>query len=398
MSIRRLHFFGNRAAAREHLRALYTWAVIPVLERLDWYRFLGRNRLPQPAPGSLEGFNNERILITGAAGSIGSALALRLAALRLAKLVLLDSSESRLFQLRRRWPAYAQVPVAQVLGNVIDCAFLDEIFSLHAPTLVFHAAAYKNVPLLEEHPLAAIANNVLGTQRVLAAAAPRRARVVLVSTDKAVNPASVLGATKRIAEYLVLAADGTALRLANVLGSRDSAAEVFSQQIAAGSALTVTDPAARRFFVTLEEAVDLLLAAAIEPRRHGLLVPDLEQSHFIRELAHFMSKELAPAESDDKRSSAQIKFTGLRPGDKQAEQLWADDETAVPAGSPGLLWIESRLPVRNELRRMFAALCSALGERDLVGALDELRAAIPSYNPTPTVLKLAAQAALRMTS
>ncbi len=140
-----------------------------------------------------------------------------------------------------------------------DQGLLEHIFAAHAPRIVFHAAAFKHVPLIEEQPFAAIANNIFATATLTCAAAAHHARVILLSTDKAVQPASFMGATKRVAEHIVRSAGGTVFRLGNVLGSSDSVSEIFAQQIARGGPITVTDPAARRYFLTLEEAVNLLL-------------------------------------------------------------------------------------------------------------------------------------------
>ena len=220
--------------------SIYTFTVISPLNDLNWRSFLGRPPLSSPPPDGIEALRQQPILITGAGGSIGSALALRLAALAPSMLVLLEASESNLYALQRDWAELqtanprASCPMAPVLGSVADQPLLDEIFALHAPLIVFHAAAFKHVPLMEEQPLAAISNNVFATQTLTETATAHGARVVLLSTDKAVQPASVMGATKRVAEQIVLSSGGTTLRLANVLASRDSVAEVFTRQIAQG--------------------------------------------------------------------------------------------------------------------------------------------------------------------
>ncbi len=209
-----------------------------MLSTLDWSRFLARPRLPSPPLGVLDALYRGPMLITGAAGSIGSALSQRVAALEPAALLLLDTSESRLYGLQQDWliKGLAGVPTP-ILGSVNDRTLLDEVFSAHGPKLVFHAAAFKHVPLLEQQPLAAIANNVFGTLSLSRAAKGHGARVVLLSTDKAVEPSSIMGATKRIAEQIVLSTGGVVLRLGNVLGTRDSVTEMFARQIAIGSPL-----------------------------------------------------------------------------------------------------------------------------------------------------------------
>lgn len=355
------------------------------LEAIDWYRFLARPCLPSPTPAALDSLRSERILITGAGGSIGSALALRLAALLPEKLVLLEASESHLFALQN---AFTDAGIAKstdfILGNVTDPVLLDEIMTVHAPSLIFHAAAFKQVPLLETQPFAAIENNIFGTQALVAA--NENARIVLLSTDKAVEPASVMGATKRVAEHIVTVTGGTVLRLGNVLASRDSVAEIFAAQIGAGGPLTVTDPAARRYFLTIGEAVSLLLAAAVEPQP-SLLAPALPAPHFIADLARFMALELAPGRE------LPIDFTHPRPGEKETERLWSLWETARTTSS-GLLSIES--PQIAQLPDALAALRAAVDLRKLPAALADLRALVPNYTASRTVLALAGQSDWRV--
>jgi len=366
---------------------IYTAGVISSLESLDWHGFLERPPLPPPPPHRLDALAAQPILITGAGGSIGSALALRLAALRPPKLVLLDASESNLYalerDLERDWTAAC--PVTPVLGSAADRALLDEIFSTHAPRLTFHAAAFKQVPLMEQQPLAAMANNIFATETLTQAAEAHGARVVLVSTDKAVEPASVMGATKRVAEQIVLSRGGTALRLANVLASRDSVAEVFARQIAQGGPLTVTDPAARRYFLTLDEAVNLLLAAAAHTEPATLLSPVLPATHFIAALARFMARALHP------EFDLAIEFTGLRPGDKETELLWSPDSRTSPVHFAGLVSIETAQPAPAQFAARLRSLRTALEARNLAQALAQLRAMVPDYTPSRAVQALAHQ-------
>lgn len=368
---------------------IYTSGVLPCLKKLDWSRFLERAAVPEPRPESLDKLRSMRMLIVGAGGSIGSALAQRLAGVGSGALVLLESSESNLYALLRDL-AGAPVRPEFVLGSVSDRALLHHIFTVHAPNLVFHAAAFKHVPLLEEQPLAAIKNNVFGTVALIAES--QRARVVLLSTDKAAEPASVMGATKRVAEQVVTAAGGVALRLGNVLASRDSVAEVFAEQIAAGGPLTVTDPLARRYFLTLDEAVNLLLAAAVEPGSPGVLAPALAEPHGVTELAHFMARELAPG------CDVPIRFTGLRPGDKEEERFWSAGETARPAGFAGLLRIEAKPVSRDLMQAGLAALRAAVDTRDLPAALTELQRLVPDYSLSAGLRALEDTRKLRVTA
>lgn len=344
--------------------------------------------MPLPAPRTLTRLAEERILITGAGGSIGSALALRIAALAPSALVLYDISESRMAPLQTSLRQANPHGLHRfVLGSVLDHSLLDETFEIHRPTLVFHAAAYKHVPLLENQPLAAIENNLFGTGILTAAAARHHARVIFLSTDKAVEPASIMGATKRVAERIILGAGGTAMRLGNVLASSGSVVELFAAQIAAGGPVTVTDPAARRYFLTIDEAVNLLIAAyAEEP---GLYVPALEKQHFIADLARFMAGHLAP------RGQIRTEFTTPRAGDKECEKLWAATEHAAPCATAGLLRTSSSADQPADLERELRLLRVALEARDLPAALSTMRRLVPDFTPSPALQSLAEKQASR---
>ena len=351
--------------------------------------------MPEPSPDTLNALHQERILLTGAGGSIGGALALRLAALGPKELVLLDAAESRLLALQHALAAELDQATlgstTTTLGSILDRNLLDEIFDRHRPTLVFHAAAYKHVPLLEEQPFAAIENNIFGTQSVVSAAQSHGARVVLLSTDKAVEPASILGATKRVAELIVLASDGTALRLGNVLASSGSVVETFAHQITTGGPITVTAAEARRYFLTLEEAANLLITAAADTQRSTLLAPALTQQHSIADLARFLVRELSP------QRDIAIRFTEPRPGDKESEKLWGAEETVDSQTGSGLLKISSQHLDAHLLGRHLEQSKGALYARDLVTALEALRSVVPSFTPSSTLLALTERSTARVT-
>jgi len=366
---------------------IYTLTVKSTDERLDWREFLARPLLPGPTQEMLAPIVQSPILITGAGGSLGSALALRLADAGHRGLILLDFSENNLLQLEQALCTQATAGVRAVheptllLGDARDADALENLFSRHRPRIVFHAAAYKHVPFLESHPLAAIANNVFSTEAVAGAAAEHGAHVVLLSTDKVVEPASVMGATKRVAEQIVLGHGGTVLRLGNVLGSSGSVSEVFARQIAQAEALTVADPEARRYFLTAGETVNLLFFAA-HCGESAILVPALPVQHRIAELAAFMARTLA---SD---CGIPIHYTGLRPGDKFEEKLWSESERAEPA--PGsMIRIEPTGLDAILFARHLAALHPALRVGDISAALADLYALVPDYRPSQTVLAMA---------
>jgi len=396
---------------------IYTAPVIPSLEDLNWCSFLARPRLPSPPVEVFEALYRHPMLITGAGGSIGSALALRIGVLVPPMLLLLEASESHLYSFKREWSeAGLACPMTPILGNASNPALIEHIFIAHSPRIVFHAAAYKHVPLMEEHPLAAIANNIFTTETLVSAASAHGARVVLLSTDKAVEPVSVMGATKRVAEQIVLAAGGTVLRLGNVLASRDSVVETFARQIANGGPITVTDPAARRFFLTKDEAVNMLLIAAAIPQPSSLLAPVLPGPHFISDLAHFMAEELAPDEN------IAVDFTEPRPGDKDTELLWAPDDltepatlqpepaslqpayptqTSYPESAPesldnAMVSIHSATVPAARFEHSLAKLHDAVDARNLAVALFHLRKLVPDYTPSPAVLALSKQHGARV--
>jgi FlaA1/EpsC-like NDP-sugar epimerase len=371
--------------------------VIPSLESVNWRSFLARPRLPSPEVEVFDTLYRQPVLITGAGGSIGSALALRLAVITPPALLLLESSESHLYALNRAWAAAGTACLmTPILGSAADVALVEHIFATHRPRIVFHAAAFKHVPLMEEQPLAAIANNIFATETLAMAAAANSARLILLSTDKAVEPASVMGATKRVAEQIVLASGGIVLRLGNVLASRDSVVELFAQQIAQGGPVTVTDPAARRYFLTLDEAVNLLIIAAALPAHSALLAPILPAPHYVSDLAHFMVRELAPG------LEIPIDFTAPRPGDKITEQLWSSTDQTHPilpstsAQAPALVSIQASQLPPAQLASGLDNLRAALDSRNLTAALFHLRSLVPDYTPSPSVLALAQQQGSRV--
>lgn len=359
--------------------------VIPRLLHVDWYRFLDRAPLPPPSARVLQALRGERILVTGAGGSIGGALALRLAELRPERLILLDHSEGHLFAIQE---AVTRIGAGEdrtsfVLGNINDAALLEEAFNEHEPSIVFHTAAFKHAPVLERQPLTGIENNILGTAEVLKAAARHGARCVLLSTDKTVQPASMLGATKRVAEMLTLTQGGIVVRLANVLASSDSVAEIFARQIMEGGPVTVTDQGAHRYFLVIDEAVHLLLAATEFADEPAVFAPRLTKEHSIAALAEFLAAELAPA------SQVRIEYTELRPGDKKTEMLWSRDEMAEPVEGTGLMELEVHLPEIEILSDGMRELRTAFHERDVAAALEAVCQMVPDYQPGAVVLRVA---------
>lgn len=312
------------------------------------------------------------VLITGAAGSIGSALAAEVSVRGPRRLVLLDSSEQGLFRLQREI-AGAYVPV---LGSICDGVLMRALATEHRFDLVFHAAAFKHLALLEAQPFAAIANNAVGTARLVEAMAGAGVpRVILLSTDKAVEPASILGASKRIAELVTLEAGYCVVRLGNVLGSEGSVLPILQRQIDRGEDVTITDRRATRYFLTLPHAARLLMLAAEENARHGLFVPEMGEPVSIDLLA----RELLAASAGSK---SKIVATGLRPGEKLHEKLLASDESCAPAADSLLRRVHTPQPGSAALAHAMRALEDAMKERHLSQLLSAIRLLVPGYEPS----------------
>jgi FlaA1/EpsC-like NDP-sugar epimerase len=283
-------------------------------------------------------FVGRRILVTGAGGSIGSELCRQLAELEPALLILVDNHENHLFDIEQEMRPKLGARVIPCLTDVRSKADVEQIFSEHRPEIVFHAAAYKHVPMMEMHPVKAVLNNVRGTRVVAQAARDFGVeRFLLVSTDKAVKPTSVMGATKRAAEMLVLAMGGSTrfrvVRFGNVLGSAGSVMHTFSRQIEEGGPITLTHPDITRFFMTIPEAVRLVLQANTIGKGGDLFILDMGEPIKIIDLARQMIRLSGFTEEE-----IPISVVGLRPGEKLHEQLLGDHEEKRPSGVPGV-WV-----------------------------------------------------------
>lgn len=291
--------------------------------------------------------NGKTILITGAGGSIGSEICRQLAAFSPKRLVLLEANEFALYMIEQ-WLAQHEpnLDIVPLMGDVKDAARIEKVFSAWKPDIIFHAAAYKHVPLVEVgNAWQAVRNNVLGTLRVAQCAQRHQAeRFVLISTDKAVNPTNVMGATKRLAEMLcesLHVSGGSTIfqmvRFGNVLGSTGSVIPKFQEQIASGGPVTVTHPDINRYFMSIPEAAQLVLQAASMGRSGEIFVLDMGEPVKIVDLARNMIR-LAGYTEDE----IHIQFIGLRPGEKLYEELLADAEETVPTPHEKLRIARSR--------------------------------------------------------
>jgi FlaA1/EpsC-like NDP-sugar epimerase len=342
---------------------------------------LGRDSVDLDMPSIASYIAGSTVLVTGAGGSIGSELCRQVAALGAAQIVLVEHAENALVTIERELQHERRfTATVPVLADVKDRVKIRRLFDRHRPDVVFHAAAYKHVPLMEANPLESVRNNVIGT-RVIAEVASECGvkRFVLVSTDKAVRPKNVLGQTKALCEWLVEAAaargaNGTSfisVRFGNVLGSSGSVIPLFRRQIARGGPVTVTHPDMERYFMTIPEAVQLIVQAGAIGESGDIFVLDMGKPVKIVDLAHNMIR-LSGREPD---RDIPIEFIGVRPGEKLHEDLWGEGEAAVPTAHPKILraacrpvdpvWLEEELA---ELERLADA-----GETvEIVARLGEL--------------------------
>jgi FlaA1/EpsC-like NDP-sugar epimerase len=333
---------------------------------------------------------NKVVLLTGAGGSIGAALAKALSALEPQHLILLDHSERNLNQVvTLLGTSVKSCRTSAVLGNVGDQDLLFELFDCYRPEVVFHAAAFKYVPFMESNPLAAIQNNGLATYALARLSREKSvSKLVLVSTDKAVNPISIMGASKRVAE-LALAAVGdsdthmSAIRLGNVLGTEGSVVPAFLNQISRGGPVTVTHPEATRYFLSLDETVDLILQASAATTS-GIFIPTVTKSVNILEMA----LELIKKSNSENHREIEILFTGLRPGDKLSEEFLYPDETATTTDFPSLLFVSHCGRGLNQFELNMTRLVERVRARDVASTLDTLRLLVPEYRPSETVIRL----------
>ena len=352
---------------------------------------LGRPQVPFDREAAQTMVRRRRVLITGAGGSIGSELVRQIAALGPAELTLVDSSEANLYEIelesREKHPALALSPV---LADVRDRDRILRLFLDARPELVFHAAALKHVAIVETNPLEGIATNVLGTLNVMDACAEAGAgTMVLISTDKAVNPASVMGATKRLAELCCVSRSareetGTrflSVRFGNVLGSSGSVVPLFERQIADGGPVTVTDPEMQRYFMTVGEAVTLVLQASMLGlrRRGGIFVLNMGQPVKIVDLA----KQMIHLAGLRPGADVDIVFKGARTGEKLFEEPFYENEEPAATEYPDILLVSPRTGDDAEIDRGIEALTKAIPISDRTAAMEALRRLVPEYRPFP---------------
>jgi FlaA1/EpsC-like NDP-sugar epimerase len=349
----------------------------------DVWRFLGRDRDSFDDSVVRSVLRGKRILITGAGGFIGSALARAISRFSPQDLCLLDIAESGLHELALDLDSDARVPRDLIVGDICDATLLADIFRRHRPQIVLHAAACKHVSLMEDNPFAAARTNVWGTQQITQAASLYGVdQLILISTDKAVAPIGIMGATKRIAELIALANRGVtlmkAVRLGNVLGSTGSVGPILQRQIAHGGPVTITDETCTRFFISVNEATQRLLSSLLVDGRSTILVSDVDKPYRIVDLAQFLMKDagLSPREIE-------CRFIGLRPGEKVFERMTSDEETLAKSSVHGLREVlYSPSPTPQQLTAAITEIDAALHLRDLGRLLRAITSVVPDYVPS----------------
>ncbi|WP_240489181.1 polysaccharide biosynthesis protein [Cohnella thermotolerans] len=306
---------------------------------VDVEDLLGRDQVKTDLVGIAEYVQDKVVLVTGAGGSIGSELCRQIAPFQPSKLLLLGHGENSIYNIEMELKStHPHLHIEPIIADIQDRARIETIFALHRPRVVFHAAAHKHVPLMEKNPSEAVKNNVFGTQNVADCSDQYGVeRFVLISSDKAVNPTSVMGATKRIAEMYVQSLNArsntkfASVRFGNVLGSRGSVIPLFKKQIAKGGPITVTHPDMVRYFMTIPEAVQLVIQAGAMSKGGEIFILDMGEPVRILKLA----EDLIRLSGYEPYEDIDIEFTGIRNGEKLFEELLTAEEGATKSGGTG---------------------------------------------------------------
>ncbi len=343
---------------------------------------LGREPISIANTELMDEYENQIIFITGAAGSIGSELARKVSKYNYKKLILIDSAESALYDVEQEFIRQGIKNIVAVIADIRDYKRMEQLFDHYKPKILFHAAAYKHVPLMENNPYEAVGVNVIGTKNIADLSVKHSVqKFILISTDKAVNPTNVMGATKRIAELYVncLQYKGTTkfitTRFGNVLGSNGSVIPLFKKQIDQGGPLTVTHKDITRYFMTISEACQLVIEAATMGNGGEIFVFDMGQSVKIYDLAVNMiilSGLRFPEDID-------IKITGLRPGEKIYEELLADGENTRPTYHEKIMIAKTKQLNVVEIQEKIENLCSINSKMQNLVTVSRIKSIIPEY-------------------
>ena len=325
------------------------------------------------------------VLITGAGGSIGSELCRKVMKFNVGRLILFERNDTNLHEIKHEIEnSYKDIPVVSILGSITDKKKVEKVFSDYRIDLVFHAAAYKHVPLMEDEPIEAIKNNVFGTKTVVDISLKHNVeKFVLVSTDKAVKPVNVMGATKRLAEIYVQSlsnsnkCDFLTVRFGNVVGSSGSVIPLFLRQIENGGPVTVTDAKATRFFMTIPEAASLILQAAAMGKGSEIFMLDMGEPVKVLDLAHDLIRLHGKAPDVD----IDIEFIGLRPGEKLYEELLVEGEGIVPTDHPKIMVKRSINVDRSGVVGDIDEMNTIIEKGDSNSVIKKLGEVVPDYSP-----------------
>jgi len=362
-------------------RVLYTQVRNPAVQDL-----LGRQQVRLDEAQVQASIEGRSVMVTGAAGSIGSEICRQVARFQPARLIAFDQAESDLFRIQNEIrDKYPELELVTALGNIRESDRLSEVMMRHGVESIFHAAAYKHVPMMESHVLEAVSNNVLGTWNLVRAARAHNVRsLLMISSDKAVKPICVMGATKRVCERIVSArCPGNAqtrcvsVRFGNVLGSNGSVVPMFQEQIAAGGPIKVTHPEARRFFMTISEAVSLVVQASTRSQGSEIFVLDMGEPIRIVDLAENMIRLAGkvPYEEID------IQFTGLRPGEKLIEEIRGKSEGLIATSSEKMHVIREQPLVWDRVDGWIGELKRLIAARRELEIIAHLQGLVPEYSP-----------------
>jgi FlaA1/EpsC-like NDP-sugar epimerase len=370
----------------DRLKGASAWRQVRSVKVED---LLGRK--PVQLDGELirQRFQDGVVMITGAGGSIGSELSRQLSDMRPRQLLLFERSENDLHKIHLELSdSFPGLDIVPIVGDILDVRLLRDVMAAYRPQSVFHAAAYKHVPMMERNCFQAITNNIFGTYNVALAARQVAARdFVMISSDKAVNPTNVMGVTKRIAELVILALQHQStrfisVRFGNVLGSNGSVLPLFEQQIAKGGPLTLTHPEAKRYFMTIPEAVQLVLQADIMGNGGEIFVLDMGEPIKIVDLA----TNLIRLSGLEPERDIKLVYTGLRPGEKLFEELRLEGEGIKPTPHPKIRVLDGGQVDLQQLRLWLDDLSMLVDAKNIYELVKTLTTIVPEYTPSEEMM------------
>lgn len=388
--LRSCHDAGLRCRTIPNLaEILESRALTPQIRDVALEDLLGRSPVRLQEQAIREKLENQVVMVTGAAGSIGSELCRQIARFRPRAIVGYEIAETPLFEIDREMrKSFPDVEFRPAIGSIQNRVRLDEVLRSNRPAVLYHAAAYKHVPLMEAHLFEAVENNILGTENVARAAADHGVGdFVMISSDKAVRPTNVMGATKRVAELITNALQNgdtkyVSVRFGNVLGSNGSVVPIFKKQIAMGGPITITHSEMKRYFMTIPEAAQLVLQASTMSRGGEIFVLDMGAQVRIVDLATnlILLSGLKPQED------IALQFTGIRPGEKLYEELSCTDESTLPTFHEKIMVYSGPVLALEEMRTRLNAIRHYCTQRDARKLFLEIKKAVPDYNPSGDLL------------